>query len=65
MISEAGTFDGLYDGMRKTGKYFDYENQLFRVSIDNRVGKPDKMAVRGTAIRFTRPRKRPQRWELT
>jgi hypothetical protein len=22
MISKAGTFDGLYDGMRKTGKYF-------------------------------------------
>jgi hypothetical protein len=41
MISKAGTFDGLHDGMRKNGKYFDQENQLVIVTIDNRVGVTD------------------------
>jgi len=38
MISKAGIFDGLYDGIQKSKKYFSQLIQMLNTSVDNRVG---------------------------
>ncbi|MER9115998.1 hypothetical protein NKH93_05180 [Mesorhizobium sp. M0954] len=38
MISKAGTFGGLYDGMQKPKKHFVKRIQVLKLTIDNRVG---------------------------